>query len=195
MKIAIIGLGHMGMGMARNLAKADHRVTAFHLSREAMHAAAEAGMATAASGQEAVGDVEVVITVLPEGKHVLSAYRGEHGGDGLLGAAKKGTLFMDCSTIGVDETREAAHGLGQRLDGLEISSSVPWLRCVTPRRWPRSTLMSWLPSRLRTGWMSSQKSMSSAPGGASAPRAKRYGSERGPCSSCPCSVRRCPSGS
>ena len=41
-------------------------------------------MATAASAQEAVGDVEVVITVLPAGKDVLSAYRGEHGGDGLL---------------------------------------------------------------------------------------------------------------
>lgn len=108
MKVAIIGLGHMGMGMARNLVKAGHYVTAFDLSREAMRAAGEAGMATAASGQEAAADVDVVITVLPEGRHVLSAYRGEHGNDGLLAAAKKGTLFMDCSTIGVDETREAA---------------------------------------------------------------------------------------
>src|SRR5574340_744729 len=108
MKVAMIGLGHMGMGMARNLVKARHTVTAFDLSPQAMDIARKAGMATAASGQQAVADVEVVITVLPAGKHVLSAYRSEHGGDGLLGAAKKGTLFMDCSTIGVDETREAA---------------------------------------------------------------------------------------
>lgn len=108
MKVAIIGLGHMGMGMARNLVKAGHHVTAFDLSKPAMEAAAQAGMATAASGPQAVADVEVVITVLPAGKHVLAAYRGEHGDDGLLGAAKQGTLFMDCSTIGVDETREAA---------------------------------------------------------------------------------------
>ena len=108
MKVAVIGLGHMGMGMARNLLKAGHHVTANDLSSAAMQAAAQAGMDTAASGPQAVADVDVVITVLPAGKHVLAAYRGEHGDDGLLGAAKKGTLFMDCSTIGVDETREAA---------------------------------------------------------------------------------------
>src|SRR5699024_6578233 len=77
--------------------------------------------------REAVADVEVVITVLPAGKHVLAAYRGEHGNDGLLGAAQKGTLFMDCSTIGVDETREAA-GLaakaGQRAIDAPISGGM-----------------------------------------------------------------------
>lgn len=108
MKVAIIGLGHMGMGMARNLVKAGHRVTAFDLYKPAMEAAAQAGMTTAASGPQAASDVDVVITVLPEGRHVLAAYRGEHGNDGLLAAAKAGTLFMDCSTIGVDETREAS---------------------------------------------------------------------------------------
>lgn len=108
MKVAVIGLGHMGMGMAKNLLKAGHQVTANDLSSAAMQAAAKAGMTTAASGPQAVADVDVVITVLPAGKHVLAAYRGEHGNDGLLAAARKGTLFMDCSTIGVDETREAA---------------------------------------------------------------------------------------
>lgn len=113
MKVAVIGLGHMGMGMARNLVKAGHSVSVFDLSSDAMEAAGKAGMATAASGQVAVADVDVVITVLPEGRHVLSAYRGARGDDGLLGAAKKGTLFMDCSTIGVDEAREAAALAGQ----------------------------------------------------------------------------------
>ena len=98
----------MGMGMARNLVKGGHRVTAFDLSKPVMEAAAQAGMTTAASGPQAAADVDVVITVLPEGRHVLAAYRGEHGNDGLLGAARQGTLFMDCSMIGVDETREAS---------------------------------------------------------------------------------------
>lgn len=127
MKVAIIGLGHMGMGMARNLVKAGHHVTAFDLSPPAMEAAAKAGMATARSGQQAVADVEVVITVLPAGKHVLASYRGEHGSDGLLVAAKKGTLFMDCSTIGVDETREAAAmaaKAGQRAIDAPISGGM-----------------------------------------------------------------------
>lgn len=127
MKVAIIGLGHMGMGMAKNLLKAGHAVTANDLSAPAMKAARQAGMATATSGQQAVAEVEVVITVLPAGKHVLAAYHGEHGNDGLLGAAKKGTLFMDCSTIGVDETRDAAAmaaKAGQRAIDAPISGGM-----------------------------------------------------------------------
>lgn len=89
MKVALIGLGHMGMGMARNLLKAGHTVTAFDLSKPAMEAAAKAGMATAASGPAAAADVDVVITVLPAGKHVLGAYRGEHGNDGCWAQPKR----------------------------------------------------------------------------------------------------------
>src|SRR5574340_775832 len=108
MKVAVIGLGHMGLGMARNLLKAGHQVIAFDLSEKIMEAVRKDGMTPAASGREAVADVDVVITMLPAGKHVLGAYRGQKGDDGLLAAARKGTLFMDCSTIGVDETRQAA---------------------------------------------------------------------------------------
>lgn len=108
MKVAFIGLGNMGMPMAENLFKAGHEVRAFDLSEQAVAAAAKAGVETAASGPDAAADVDVVITVLPGGKQVLSTYRGQNGDQGLLGAAKRGTLFMDCSTIGVDEAREAA---------------------------------------------------------------------------------------
>lgn len=108
MKVAVIGLGHMGLGMARNLLKAGHQIIAFDLSEKIMEAVRKNGMTPAASGPGAVTDVDVVITMLPAGKHVLGAYRGQKGDDGLLGAARKGTLFMDCSTIGVDEGREAA---------------------------------------------------------------------------------------
>lgn len=127
LKVAVIGLGHMGMGMARNLLKAGHEVTAFDLSASAIETAKKDGLTTTASGQEAVANVEVVITVLPAGRDVLADYRGQHGNDGLLAAAKKGTLFMDCSTIGVDEGREAAnlaHEAGHRGMDAPISGGM-----------------------------------------------------------------------
>lgn len=47
----------------------------------------------------------MVLTMLPSGKHVLDAYRGV-GGPGLLSVAPPDTLFLDCSTINVDEARK-----------------------------------------------------------------------------------------
>ena len=70
-RIAFIGLGHMGGGMAPNLVKAGHEVRAFDLSEEALTAAGGAGCGRAGSTEEAVKEAEVVITMLPAGKHVL----------------------------------------------------------------------------------------------------------------------------
>ena len=73
-RIAFIGLGNMGGGMAANQAKAGHDVAAFDLSPVALERAAEAGCRTVASVAEAVKDAEVVITMLPAGPHVLGVY-------------------------------------------------------------------------------------------------------------------------
>ena len=70
-KIAFIGLGHMGGGMAPNLAKAGHEVRAFDLVEEALtHARRAAAAQPRQSAAEAVKDADVVITMLPAGKHV-----------------------------------------------------------------------------------------------------------------------------
>lgn len=103
MRIAFLGLGNMGSHMARNLAAAGYNVTCFDVVQKAVDAAAEDGLTTAASGVEAVRDANVVITMFPAGEHVLSAYR-----DGLLDAAPKNSLFIDSSTIAVDDAVEAA---------------------------------------------------------------------------------------
>lgn len=108
MKVVFIGLGHMGMGMARNLLAAGHEVTAYDLADQALAAARDAGLATAQSGPEAVAAVDVVITMLPAGEHVLASYRGDKSDQGLLASAQPGTIFMDCSTIAVHEARQAA---------------------------------------------------------------------------------------
>ncbi len=101
MKIAFIGLGNMGGGMAANLVKAGHEVRAFDLSQEALDRAQENGCAPAGSIGEAVADAEAVVSMLPNGQIVLSAYTGE-----VIGKAPAGALFIDCSTIDVATARE-----------------------------------------------------------------------------------------
>jgi len=105
-KIAFIGLGHMGGGMAPNLAKAGHEVRAFDLVPEAVRHAAEGGCATASSAADAVKDADVVITMLPASRHVRAVYH-----DDVAPNAKPGTLLIDCSTIDVQSAREVGEGL------------------------------------------------------------------------------------
>ncbi|PXA77295.1 3-hydroxyisobutyrate dehydrogenase [Auritidibacter sp. NML100628] len=102
MNIAFLGLGNMGAHMARNLLEAGYQVTGFDVVPAAVERAAEAGIAPAESGEAAVRDAEVVITMFQNGQQVLDAYQG------LLAAAPENTLFIDSSTISVDEARQAA---------------------------------------------------------------------------------------
>jgi len=104
-KIAYIGRGNMGSGMCANLAKAGHDVQAFDLNADAVKAAVAAGAKAAATVGEAMSDVDVVVSMLPAGKHVHQVYFGD---DGVTAHAKQGTLFLDCSTIAVEEARDAA---------------------------------------------------------------------------------------
>jgi 3-hydroxyisobutyrate dehydrogenase len=107
-KIAFIGLGHMGGGMAPNLAKAGHEVRAFDLVAEAVEQAVGKGCTAASSSAEAVKDADVVITMLPAAKHVRSVYEND-----VAPNAKKGTLLIDCSTIDVSSAREVGAGLDE----------------------------------------------------------------------------------
>jgi 3-hydroxyisobutyrate dehydrogenase len=105
-KIAFIGLGHMGGGMAPNLAKAGHEVHAFDLVPEAVEQAVGKGCTRAASTAEAVRDSDVVITMLPAAKHVRAVYEND-----VAPNARPGTLLIDCSTIDVASAREVGEGL------------------------------------------------------------------------------------
>ncbi|WP_310468645.1 3-hydroxyisobutyrate dehydrogenase [Sphingomonas sp.] len=95
-KIAFIGLGNMGGGMAANLAKAGYQVRAFDLSQPALDRAVERGAAAAKSAAAACKDAEAVVTMLPAGKHVAEVYRST-----VLSAAPKTAILLDCSTIDV----------------------------------------------------------------------------------------------
>ena len=102
-KIAFIGLGNMGGGMAANQAKAGHEVRAFDLSPEALARARDNGCTPVGSVAEAVEGAEVVITMLPAGPHVMKVYAEQ-----VLGQAPKSALLLDCSTIDVDTARKVA---------------------------------------------------------------------------------------
>jgi 3-hydroxyisobutyrate dehydrogenase len=101
--IGFIGLGNMGSGMAANLVKAGHRVQAFDLSAAALEAASAAGCAATDSVAAAVASAEVVVTMLPAGKHVREVYEKS-----LVGAVDLGALLIDCSTIDVASARAVA---------------------------------------------------------------------------------------
>jgi len=93
----------MGGPMAANLVKAGHEVTGFDLVPAALEVARTKGIAIAKSAADAARGANVVITMLPAGRHVLTACEGP---EGLLAVAEPGTLFLDCSTIAVDDARE-----------------------------------------------------------------------------------------
>lgn len=101
--VAFIGLGNMGGPMAGNLVAAGHRVIGYDLFPEAREAAAGRGVEVAETGAAAAAQADVVVTMLPSGRHLIDAYQGE-----LLAAAPAGTLFLDCSTVDVHDARAAA---------------------------------------------------------------------------------------
>ncbi|WP_374472673.1 3-hydroxyisobutyrate dehydrogenase [Phenylobacterium sp.] len=102
-RIAFIGLGNMGGGMAANQAKGGRAVSAFDLSAAALEKAVVAGCAASGSVAEAVRDADVVITMLPAGPHVRSVYAEQ-----VFPNARAGALLIDCSTIDVESARAVA---------------------------------------------------------------------------------------
>ena len=101
MKIAFIGLGNMGGGMAANLVKAGHSVNTFDLSAEALARARGNGCVPFSAVREAVAGIDAVVSMLPNGKIVDSVY-----GNDVFGAAPAGAILLDCSTIDVDTARK-----------------------------------------------------------------------------------------
>ncbi|MBT3437937.1 MAG: 3-hydroxyisobutyrate dehydrogenase [Oceanospirillaceae bacterium] len=101
-QIAFIGLGNMGGPMAANLVKAGHQVTAFDFVQAALDTFVEAGGVAASSAMEAIKDAQVVVSMLPAGKHVAGLYLGS---EGLLANLPKDSLVVDSSTIDVETAR------------------------------------------------------------------------------------------
>jgi 3-hydroxyisobutyrate dehydrogenase len=118
-KVAVIGLGNMGGPMAGNLVKKGHAVVGFDLLRANLDGAAARGVTIADSAADTVKGCEAIITMLPAGKDTIAVYSKS----GVLEAAPKGAVFVDCSTIDVASAR-AAHDLAKSAGMLSLDSPV-----------------------------------------------------------------------
>src|SRR3954465_9379590 len=115
--IAFIGLGNMGGPMAANLVKAGHKVVGFDLVKTSLDQAKADGASIANSAGAAVKGAEVVITMLPAGKHVVSVWSD------VIPSVPKGALMIDCSTIDVESARQA-HALAAKASVLSVDAPV-----------------------------------------------------------------------
>lgn len=161
--IGFIGVGNMGGPMAINLAKAGHTVKAFDLSKEAVDKVTAAGCEAAETVTEAAREVDVVITMLPAGKHVSHVYEGT---DGVFATAAPGTLMIDCSTIDVDTARAviaAAEDKGFLMVDAPVSGGV---------------------GGAEAGTLTFMVGGSARSGGQGPPIPGYHGQDRGPCRRC-----------
>jgi 3-hydroxyisobutyrate dehydrogenase len=129
--IGFVGLGNMGGPMVRNLLKAGHGVTVFDVVANKLDASVRDGAARAASAAAAAANAEIVVTMLPAGQHVRDVYTGASG---LIGAARKGALFIDCSTIDVERARAvaaAAESAGFAMLDAPVSGGVAGAEAAT----------------------------------------------------------------
>ena len=115
--VALIGLGNMGAPMAGNLVKAGHTVAGFDLVTANLEGAVKRGVTAATTATAAVKSADVIITMLPAGRHVVDVY------ENVLAEAPKGAVFVDCSTIDVASARKA-HDLAAAKGMLSLDCPV-----------------------------------------------------------------------
>jgi 3-hydroxyisobutyrate dehydrogenase len=115
--VAFIGLGNMGGPMAANLVKSGHKVVAFDLVADARSQAQADGASIAESAVGSVKGADVVITMLPAGKHVLSVWSE------VVPLMGKDALIIDCSTIDVESAKQA-HALAAKHGAASIDAPV-----------------------------------------------------------------------
>lgn len=116
-KIAFIGLGNMGGPMAANLVKAGHTVAGFDLVPALLEAAVATGVQPTSDISQAVSGADVVVTMLPQGRHVLTAWTD------IIRGIRTRTLVIDCSTIDVASARKA-HDMAKAADCPSLDAPV-----------------------------------------------------------------------
>ncbi len=109
--IAFIGLGNMGGPMAANLVKAGFQVRVFDLVEENKQSLASQGAVACDSAKSACKGADMVISMLPASKHVISLYTGEQG---LMSQLPEGTLVIDSSTIDAASAKTVSASLAQK---------------------------------------------------------------------------------
>ena len=101
MKIGFIGLGNMGMPMARNLIAEGHEVTGFDLIQKSDPLVQISKLLS-----ETVSGKEVIITMLPDGSSLLEVYSS------ILNELQSEAILIDCSTVDIISAKKAIFVLG-----------------------------------------------------------------------------------
>jgi len=130
-RIAFIGLGHMGLPMARNLLKAGFELRVFDLVPSAVAELAAEGAQAARDARDAVQGTDAVISMLPASRHVEGLYLGE---DGLLAYISPGSLVLECSTIAPESAKkvhQAAAELGLEMLDAPVSGGTAGAAAAT----------------------------------------------------------------
>lgn len=110
-RVGLVGVGTMGRGLARNLARAGHSLVVNDLRREAMAEGESFGARAADTLAALVQDADTVITCLPSVASITSVYLDA---DGLVATARPGTVLVDCSTSDPALTRQIAARAAER---------------------------------------------------------------------------------
>ena len=112
MNLGFIGLGNMGKPMAINLVNAGHNVIGYDVSNESID-----GVEFAESASDSAKNVQVVITMLPDGE-ILKKVAKE-----ILPLMTPGSILLDCSTVDVESTLEVAE-MASRFDVGSLDAPV-----------------------------------------------------------------------
>lgn len=124
--VGFIGLGNMGLPMAKNVLKAGREVVAFDVNQSAISDISSAGAKTASSPADVAGAVQTLITMLPSNPHVRKVYLDST--DGVLAGVSAGSLLIDCSTCEPavsQEVAKAAAECGASLVDAPVSGGTP----------------------------------------------------------------------
>ena len=115
-RIGFIGLGMMGLPMARNLIEGGYQVTVFDLDEESMSKAQKSGASTSVSASETASKSDIVITMVPDSQHVEAAITGPAG---IIEGVKKGSVVIDMRTIDPE--------IGKKMAGLLEGKGVNFI--------------------------------------------------------------------
>lgn len=119
MNIAFLGLGNMGLPMARNLIKAEHSLHVYNRTRSRADELKSLGATVAATPAEAAAGAEIAITMVADDHALETVLFGDASGDaksnsksdgkdGLLSALPANAIHVSCSTISVALSRRMA---------------------------------------------------------------------------------------
>ena len=105
MSVGFIGLGNMGQGMADNLLKKGADLTVFTRTQSKIEAMIDRGAKGATSVADLTAKVDVVLVCLPDVQTSRDLLLGE---DGVIGAARRGQVVVDHSTVDIVTSRDCA---------------------------------------------------------------------------------------